>query len=603
MLVSPANTGLGGYYGALARLPDVAALAPMVGLNAGGPGASGPVTAPLDGRFGHLLEIPKVLSGRLPRPNRPDEVAVDQIGANILHLQLGSKLVLGACYTQVCSGTHVRHLSERVVGIVVTRGSVVAVTDLDKVPAVFASPALFHQLGTRYRGEDWVYVKLRPGTAPGRFGLQAQALARHFPDTGGQVFIGDESTQAAAVERSIRPEAVALALFALVLAITALLIVGQAAVRLMVVGSADNPTLAALGMTRGQLAAAGLIEVGLAAAAGVLVAAGRGHRRIAVDADRRGTAGRAGPRGQRRRSGARHRRGGDRGAAARADRVAGLAHSPRPAARTPGDAGGARTRRSLLARGSLAPGAPVTATAGVRLALEPGRGGTPSRCAARWPARPCRCWPWRPHSPSALTCCISCTAPVSTARAGTPRSTFSSRPSRRGRHEHLLGTVRGVSGWSFGDHGIIGVNGLVIPAIGVTSGKGPLHVTDPAGGPRAAHGSRDRARHLGPAPDRAASRAIGQRDGQRPAAGRPHRRPGRLPELRPGQLHAHGPRPGRGDHRGRLRAAATASGNGPGGYEFVLLRFVPGPPRRRTSPASPGLWPATAQPSSSRPAW
>ncbi len=40
--------------------------------------------------------------------------------------------------------------------------------------------------------------------------------------------------------------------------------------------------------------------------------------------------------------------------------------------------------------------------------------------------------------------------------------------------EHLLGSVPGISGWAFGDHGIIGINGLVIPAIGVSAGKGPL---------------------------------------------------------------------------------------------------------------------------------
>ena len=58
------------------------------------------------------------------------------------------------------------------------------------------------------------------------------------------------------------------------LAVTALLIVGQAATRLLATSSPDNPALAALGMTRGQLMAAGLIEVGAAAAAGAVAAAG-----------------------------------------------------------------------------------------------------------------------------------------------------------------------------------------------------------------------------------------------------------------------------------------------------------------------------------------
>ena len=65
------------YDDALARLPGVAAIAPIVGLQALplGPGGklvgAATVAAPLDSRFGHTLEIPKMLAGRQPRPDRP----------------------------------------------------------------------------------------------------------------------------------------------------------------------------------------------------------------------------------------------------------------------------------------------------------------------------------------------------------------------------------------------------------------------------------------------------------------------------------------------------------------------------------------------------
>jgi hypothetical protein len=137
-----------------------------------------------------------------------------------------------------------------------------------------ASPALFHLLGARYVGYSGAYVKLRPGASAQAFGQRAQALTREFPATGGHVFVADENTQAAAVEQAIRPAAIALGLFALVLAVTVLLIVGQAATRLLATGSRDYQALAALGMARGQLTAAGLIKVGVAAAAGAMVAAG-----------------------------------------------------------------------------------------------------------------------------------------------------------------------------------------------------------------------------------------------------------------------------------------------------------------------------------------
>jgi polyphosphate kinase len=100
---------------------------------------------------------------------------------------------------------------------------------------------------------------------------------RYRRATGGQIFVADEATQAATVERSIRPQAVALALFALVLAVTALLIVGQVASRQLVAAARDNPTLAALGLTRRRAAAR-------TAARGHRVA-GRGHDRARL-ADR-----------------------------------------------------------------------------------------------------------------------------------------------------------------------------------------------------------------------------------------------------------------------------------------------------------------------------
>ena len=55
--------------------------------------------------------------------------------------------------------------------------------------------------------------------------------------TGGQIFVADETAQAATVEWSIRPQAVALGLFALILAVTALLVVGQAASRQLLAAS------------------------------------------------------------------------------------------------------------------------------------------------------------------------------------------------------------------------------------------------------------------------------------------------------------------------------------------------------------------------------
>jgi hypothetical protein len=166
------------------------------------------VVAPADRRLRHLVDIPKVLAGRLPLPDRADEIALDQHGAAILHLHVGSTLAMEAVRSdRPPSPAGARKLRERVVGIIVTRSSVKPVAELDKIPMILASTALMHDLGPGYLAADGAVVKLKPGTTPDSFGRRAEALARRFPGTQGQVFVADEHAQAGAVERAIRPEA------------------------------------------------------------------------------------------------------------------------------------------------------------------------------------------------------------------------------------------------------------------------------------------------------------------------------------------------------------------------------------------------------------
>lgn len=141
-------------------------------------GRGGP-TAPTRGRLGRVLDVPKLLAGRLPLPGSPAEIALDQNSAAALHLHVGSILPMVAA--PLGAGGPAKHpaglrrLSERVVGVFVTRASVEPVTDFDKVPFVLASPALIRELGPRYIAFHGANVKLRPGTTPGGFGPTRRA--------------------------------------------------------------------------------------------------------------------------------------------------------------------------------------------------------------------------------------------------------------------------------------------------------------------------------------------------------------------------------------------------------------------------------------------
>jgi hypothetical protein len=279
------------------------------------------------------------------------------------------------------------------------------------------------------------------------------------------VIVADEAAQAVAIERSIRPEAVALSLFALALALAALLIVGQVASRLLLAVSRDNVTLAALGMTRTQLLVAGLIEVGATAAAGAAVACGVaiaaspfmpiGPARLAepdpgVGVDLAALAGGF--------------------AAIVALLVASVAWPAwrQASVRTSGeqDAESPSGRRSRTAEWVARAGAPVTAVTGVRLALDPGRGRT---------AVPVR---------SALAGLVVAVAAVAAAVTfGTNLLRLVDTPRLYGQDwnvaldlqfstitpeqfDGMAARVPGVTGWTFGFHGTLG--------IGLAAGHGPL---------------------------------------------------------------------------------------------------------------------------------
>lgn len=578
VLVSPiGGPGFGGYYKALARLPDVAAIAPLVGLQAlplqsGAKMADASVIAPLDGRLGHLLEIPKMLAGRQPAADRPAEVMVNQIAAQSLHLQVGSRLEMEAFAGEDISPT--RLLSERVVGIMVTRGSVVPVTDLDRIPVIIASAALFRALGPRYEGFDGAYVKLRPGAPLGGFNQMAQALARGFPATGGQVIVTDETTQAATIERSIRPQAAALALFALVLALSALLIVGQVASRLLLAASQDNGTLAVLGMTRGQLLAAGLVEVGIAAAAGAVMACA-----VAIAASPLmpiGPARLAEP---------------DPGVSVD---IAALAVGVgtivslllarvawpawRQATRHPEEHSAAEVpdRHSRTAEWLARVGAPVTAVTGVRLALDSGQGRT---------AAPVR---------SALVGTALAVAAVAAAvtfganllhLVNTPRLygqdwdvaldlQFSTITPQR--FDALTARVPGIAGWTYGFHGTLGIGRTVVPAIGLAAGRGPLESpTLQAGHPP----QSVQQIVLGTSLLSRTGLHVGQ---SLPVTAGGHRQLARIvgsavfPYFGEGSFTPTDLGEGAEGTASLLESQADPAANG-GGYNFVLVKFVPGP--------------------------
>ena len=199
-------------------------------------------------------------------------------------------------------------------------------------------------------------------------------------------------------------------------------------------------------------------------------------------------------------------------------------------------AAGPRSRLTAWLAGA---GLPLTAAAGVRLALEPGRGRTavPVRAALAGTAL----------SVIAVTAAVTFGANLLHLVKAPPLYgqrwdaaidlQFPSSAITPAAARYRLGRLPGITGWTFGHHGAVEIGGHVIPAIGLTAGKGPLLSPTLLQGRPPRTGSEI---VLGTSTLRQIGRQVGQwvdGDGQRSPAACAHRRPRGLPEFRPGRLH------------------------------------------------------------------
>ena len=280
LLVSPARSGFGGYFRAVARLPQVASADTVAFLQMSlpGPGASpfsGLVAeASLSGGEGVAINRVKVLAGRIFNPADPHAVMISPVLADREHLRPGGTLHLIG-YPQRQGSADIRQavrLAFRVSAIVVTDDEIVPATHALAYPRVLLSPAFSRtRLARSFNPAGGAsYVVLRPAASAAAFTSQSAALAARYPV--GAVQIVHLATEYTVAQRAIQPEAVALAIFAALAGLIALAVIGQLLNRQLVLDSAEFPILRALGMSRSCLVVLSLARVALVTAAGALAA-------------------------------------------------------------------------------------------------------------------------------------------------------------------------------------------------------------------------------------------------------------------------------------------------------------------------------------------
>ena len=220
------------------------------------------------------VDRPKLLEGRPADPDQPDEATISPAAARLTGVRVGSVVTLRSLspdqLEQAFEGRDLDPagptVSFRVVGVEASQGEFVQDTSLH------LTPAFARAYGERVASIPLLAVKLRNGAADlSAFKAGVERIA------GGSAPNFDASQEGAReMNRTLRIQAVALRLFAALALAASVVILGQALARESSNQAVDHGALRALGFTRPQLWAPAVLRsaaIGLAAAVVAVVLA------------------------------------------------------------------------------------------------------------------------------------------------------------------------------------------------------------------------------------------------------------------------------------------------------------------------------------------
>ncbi len=388
LLVLPSiNTYASGFVTELARLPHVRKVEGAAYFNAATLNSRGQIATLLEtqvelvaGTDGLFTDQDRLVmtQGRAANPARPYEVVATTEAAAVLGLHVGSRVPVGIAADLAKNAGHFyRRLDLTVVGIGALDIQLVHdQVDTDRAGFLVGTPALARLYGPCCASNSYDGLQLAGGSRDDAVVEQEyERLAATSPysrDSGGQLVVYITSAIEAEAQRAIRPEAIALGVFGLIAGLATVIIGTQSISRQLRAGSDDTGVLRALGAGPATTSADGLPGILGAVTAGAVLAAAvtialspltlfgpvpgvepTGGVYLDWAVLGLGTLALVTVLG---------------GAAV----VIGHRQAPhRTAARHP-----SRTRASGVVRAAQAAGLPSPAVAGVRFALEPGRGRT-----------------------------------------------------------------------------------------------------------------------------------------------------------------------------------------------------------------------------------
>ncbi len=275
----------------IARLPHVRRVACADSFNAatqtptGGLGtvllAQVDLIASVDGEYSRQDRI-TITSGRRADPARADEVVATPSAAAFLGLHVGSHVQIGIWRNNQTSLTPYRVIRMTVVGIGVFNTQVVQ-DDIDRGNTGFllGTPALLHEFESCCQAGTYDGLQLRDGN---RYDTTVEHEYAHLLDSSAaasgaspalQVYV--TSVIEAEAQRAEHPEAIALGVFGVIAGLAALLIGIQAVSRQLRAGAEDTSVLRAIGAgpavtsTDGLLGIVGAVVVGSLLAGAVAI--------------------------------------------------------------------------------------------------------------------------------------------------------------------------------------------------------------------------------------------------------------------------------------------------------------------------------------------
>ncbi len=228
---------------------------------------------------------PIILAGRLPNPERSEEVVINPAAAEHVRLRVGSLLRFRAFgpeqARELLRGTNAPptgpHVTVRVVGIVRFPADLSVAPPTPDVTytgndTMFFTPAFVEKYRDRIAlvGGTILVFRLRGG--PSAYASFQAAVDRL---TAGKGFVApgsDDLAAAVQARHATRVEALALFLFGLLAGVITAALIAQAFARQVFVESDEYPALRAMGMTRAQIVSVAAIRAAFVTVAGAALA-------------------------------------------------------------------------------------------------------------------------------------------------------------------------------------------------------------------------------------------------------------------------------------------------------------------------------------------